>query len=80
MKEEHGDKAHLVIASGGNAGMAAASAARLLGLRTTVYLPLKSADMREPLMREGAEAIVGGENYDQAHQLASEAVRSLPHA
>lgn len=38
-KENHGPSIHLIIASGGNAGLAAACAAHTLDVKCTVVLP-----------------------------------------
>ena len=62
---------HLTIASGGNAGIAAASAARALGVPCTVFLPASAASLVGVLGREGppggkTDVRVGGENYQEA--------------
>ena len=74
-KEESGPSVHLVIASGGNAGLAAACAARTLGLRCTVFIPdgvTKSA--LQFLEREKADVIVMGRHYAEAFNAAKEMV------
>jgi threonine dehydratase len=59
--------AGVVIASGGNAGIAAALAAQRLGVRCEVFLPqLASAAKRERLMSLGAQVVVGGAAYVDA--------------
>ncbi len=56
--------AKLIVALGGNAGLATACAARSLGLLRTVYIPDGISDeMRLRLKQEDAEVIVGEENY-----------------
>ena len=59
--------AGVVIASGGNAGIAAACAARALGVRCEVFVPETSSPAkREALARLGAEVVVGGASYADA--------------
>lgn len=59
--------AGVVIASGGNAGIAAATAAQALGVRCEVFVPeLTSAAKREALRARGAELVVGGAAYADA--------------
>ena len=59
--------AGVVVASGGNAGIAVAEAARALGVRCEVFLPeLSSAAKRQALAELGAEVIVGGATYSDA--------------
>ncbi|KAF9466416.1 tryptophan synthase beta subunit-like PLP-dependent enzyme [Collybia nuda] len=70
-KKNHGASVHLVIASGGNAGLAAACAARVLEVRCSVFLPegatQKTLDL---LRREKAEVIVIGRHYAEALKAA----------
>ncbi len=64
VRDKHGPSAKLIVASGGNAGLATACAARSLGLLRTVYIPDGISDeMRLRLKQEDAEVIVGEENY-----------------
>ncbi|KAI0362688.1 tryptophan synthase beta subunit-like PLP-dependent enzyme [Trametes cingulata] len=71
----HGPDVHLIIASGGNAGLAAACAAKALKLRCTVYLPHGVSQSTIDFMRkEGAEVVIAGNYYLQALQRAQEAV------
>jgi threonine dehydratase len=59
--------AGVTIASGGNAGIAAAFAARALGLRCEVFVPeLSSPAKREALRALGAELVVQGAAYADA--------------
>jgi threonine dehydratase len=59
--------AGVVIASGGNAGIAAAAAARALGVRCEVFVPaLASTVKRQALAALGAEVFVGGAQYVDA--------------
>jgi L-serine/L-threonine ammonia-lyase len=74
-KEAYGPLVHLVIASGGNAGLAAACAAKQLGVRCTVYLPQGTTqNTLEILRREEAEVIVTGRFYAEALKAAREVV------
>lgn len=80
-KEEHGPSVHLVIASGGNAGLAAACAARSLNLRCTVFIPDGVAQSTLDLLgQENAEVIVGGQQYSEALKGAKEMVDKDPNA
>ncbi|KAI1792580.1 tryptophan synthase beta subunit-like PLP-dependent enzyme [Ganoderma leucocontextum] len=73
----HGPDTHLVIASGGNAGLAAACAASVLKLRCTVFLPQGVSQRTIDFMcKEGAEVVIGGDCYLQALQRAQAAVAS----
>jgi threonine dehydratase len=57
----------VVVASGGNAGIATAAAARALGVRCEVYLPGVSPEAkRARLLALGAEVVVVGELYADA--------------
>jgi L-serine/L-threonine ammonia-lyase len=61
----------VVCASGGNAGMAAAMAARGCGVPVTVVVPLTtSAAVREAIAARGASVIVHGSVWDEAHEHA----------
>lgn len=75
-KDTYGPSAHLVVASAGNAGLAAAAAARLLGLKCSVYLPVAvSEDVRRLLERENAHVVIAGEYYLEALREAEKAVK-----
>jgi threonine dehydratase len=59
--------AGVVIASGGNAGIAAATAAQALGVRCEVFVPeLTGEAKREALRLLGAQLVVGGPAYADA--------------
>ncbi len=59
----------VIIASGGNAGIAAAAAARALGVACEVFVPkITGAAKRERLHQLGATVVVGGTAYAQAHE------------
>ncbi|MES2783896.1 MAG: threonine/serine dehydratase [Pseudomonadota bacterium] len=57
----------VIVASGGNAGIATAAAARALGVKCEVFVPTISSAMKQARLRElGAEVIVTGAAYAQA--------------
>ena len=59
----------VIAASGGNAGIATALAARALGVRAEVFVPsVSSPAKRERLKALGAEVVVAGEVYAEALQ------------
>lgn len=75
-KENHGPSIHLIIASGGNAGLAAACAAHTLDVKCSVVLPEGVAESTlDFLQREKAHVIVAGKHYAEALQLAQKLVR-----
>ncbi len=60
-------EAGVVIASGGNAGIAVACAAQALGVRCEVFLPeLATAAKRQALAALHATVVVGGATYSEA--------------
>lgn len=64
---------HLVCASGGNAGLAVAYAARRFGVMATIYVPETTPEhTREALRAEGAEVVEAGESWDDAHEVAAD--------
>ncbi|MCO4744966.1 MAG: pyridoxal-phosphate dependent enzyme, partial [Proteobacteria bacterium] len=66
----------LVSSSGGNAGLAVAYAGRQLGVPVLVVVPESTpALMRERIAAEGAEVVVHGAVWDDAHALAVEAAK-----
>ncbi|OSD02844.1 tryptophan synthase beta subunit-like PLP-dependent enzyme [Trametes coccinea BRFM310] len=73
----HGPDVHLIIASGGNAGLAAACAANVLNVRCTVFLPHGVNQSTIDFMRkEGAQVVIEGNYYLQALQAARKAVEA----
>lgn len=61
----------VVTASGGNAGLAVAYAARELGLGATVFVPTTSPAVKVERIRDlGAEVVVGGDRYADAFEAA----------
>ncbi|KAG1723544.1 tryptophan synthase beta subunit-like PLP-dependent enzyme [Suillus paluster] len=75
-KEKHGPSVHLMIASGGNAGLAAAVAARALGVKCTVFLPINiSNETQQALRKHGADVVTIGEVYSQTLAALRDAVK-----
>ena len=67
------DAVDFVIASGGNAGIAAASAARLRGVRCTVVVPDAAPAAKVAVLRDlGAEVVSHGDRYAMAFDRAVE--------
>ena len=71
----------MVIASGGNAGLAAACAAKVLQIKCTVFLPDGATqNTRELLLRQNAEVVVCGRHHAEALQAAQSVVDREPNA
>jgi threonine dehydratase len=59
----------VIVASGGNAGIATAAAARALGVKCEVFVPTVSSAAKQAKLRElGAEVVVTGAEYAEALQ------------
>jgi threonine dehydratase len=57
----------VIVASGGNAGIATAAAARALGVRCEVFVPTVCSPAKQARLRElGAQVVVGGAAYAEA--------------
>ncbi|MDP3759765.1 MAG: threonine/serine dehydratase [Ramlibacter sp.] len=57
----------VTVASGGNAGIATAAAAKALGVKCEVFVPTVSSPMKQAKLRElGAEVVVTGAVYAEA--------------
>jgi L-serine/L-threonine ammonia-lyase len=68
----------VVCASGGNAGLAATLAARACGVAATIVVPSTTpADVREAIAARGAEVVVHGAVWDEAHAHAVALAQSL---
>nr|WP_238344229.1 threonine/serine dehydratase [Ramlibacter lithotrophicus] len=66
----------VVVASGGNAGIATAAAARRLGVRCEVFVPTVCSPAKQAKLRElGAHVVVGGDAYAQALDASMERQR-----
>ena len=75
--EKYGTSAHLVTSSGGNAGLAAATAAKALGVRCTVYVPETAEEAVKATLRAlGAEVVVAGPAWDNCDLAARQAVEA----
>ena len=62
----------VIVASGGNAGIATAAAARSLGVRCEVFVPIISSAAKQAKLRElGADVVVTGAAYSEALQACS---------
>lgn len=67
---------HLLASSGGNAGLAVAYSGRQLGVPVTVVVPKSTKQIAIDLLRqEGAEVIIHGEHWHEAHQHAMELLK-----
>ena len=57
----------MIVASGGNAGIATAAAAQALGVKCEVFVPTVSSATKQAKLRElGAQVVVTGDVYAQA--------------
>lgn len=75
----HGSSVHLIVASGGNAGLATATAANAFNVHCTVYLPSTASTHALKFFRtEGADVQVHGNIYDDALAAAKAAAASDP--
>jgi threonine dehydratase len=69
--------AGVVTASAGNHGQAVALAAREAGVNATVFMPQAAPMAKVDATRSyGAEVVLSGEGYDEAHAAACEAVEA----
>ncbi|KAK7041411.1 catabolic L-serine/threonine dehydratase [Paramarasmius palmivorus] len=74
--EKHGPQVHLIVASSGNAGYAAACAARNLRLRCTVFIPEGVPQRAIDLLKDQeAEVTVRGKIYLETLDAAKEAAK-----
>jgi threonine dehydratase len=63
--------AGIIAASGGNAGLAAANAARELGVPAEVYVPLTAPEVKvAKLAKLGARVVQAGDEYAEAYEAA----------
>jgi threonine dehydratase len=59
----------VIVASGGNAGIATAAAAKALGVKCEVFVPILSSPAKQAKLRElGADVVVTGAAYSDALQ------------
>ncbi|KAI0262897.1 tryptophan synthase beta subunit-like PLP-dependent enzyme [Gloeopeniophorella convolvens] len=77
----HGPALRVVCASGGNAGLAAACAARALGVPCTIFLPHGVDARTHAFLRDvGATVAIAGRFFAEALRAAEDAVRGDPDA
>ncbi|CAO1619587.1 unnamed protein product [Sympodiomycopsis kandeliae] len=75
---EHGPNVQIISSSGGNAGLAAATAARMLNLKCTVYCPESASDDVVALLQsENATVVRKGKAWDEANALAEATVDQI---
>ncbi|THH33988.1 hypothetical protein EUX98_g317 [Antrodiella citrinella] len=75
--QTRGPSVHLFVASGGNAGLAVATAAKALGALCTVYLPVGASERVKQFFRtEEADVHVQGNGYAEALSAARVASES----
>ncbi|KAK2460558.1 hypothetical protein APHAL10511_007028 [Amanita phalloides] len=80
-KDKHGPSVHAVIASGGNAGLAAAYAARVLDVKCTVHLPMGAASTTLSFLRQQkANVIITGAFYSETLETARKVLEQDEHA
>ncbi|PWN23958.1 tryptophan synthase beta subunit-like PLP-dependent enzyme [Microstroma glucosiphilum] len=74
-----GAKLRVITSSGGNAGLAASTASRIIGVPCTVYCPETTPDhMVELFKAEGATVVRQGKAWDDANAMAEAAVAEDP--
>ncbi|KAJ9098117.1 hypothetical protein QFC21_004446 [Naganishia friedmannii] len=80
--EKYGDKTHIITSSGGNAGLAAAVAAKTLGVKCTVIVPRRTeASIVRTLKELGAEVDNDkAEAWDDADRMARQILEREPEA
>lgn len=67
---------HIVAASGGNAGYAAAYAARQLGMKATIFVPKVTKQVFiDYIKSQGATVVIYGENFSEASVRAQEFIK-----
>ena len=70
---------HIVSASGGNAGIAAAYAARKLGLKATVFVPTITKQLFiDRIKAQGANVVIHGDDFSQSGMRAQEFMKEQP--
>jgi len=76
---EKGDCAHVVIASGGNAALGVACAARGVGLKCSTFMPVSTPDaVVAYVKRQGADVHLEGDEYFHALQRSEEFLKDDP--
>ncbi|KAI6028313.1 tryptophan synthase beta subunit-like PLP-dependent enzyme [Pisolithus orientalis] len=80
-KAQHGPSVHILVASTGNAGLAAAIAARKLGVKCTIYLPFSTREETQVrLLKQGAKVLVVGQIYADSVAAMREEAKADPNA
>ncbi|KAI9566515.1 tryptophan synthase beta subunit-like PLP-dependent enzyme, partial [Boletus coccyginus] len=80
-RAQYGPALHVFIASAGNGGLAAAVAARTLGIRCTIYLPIVVArDTQNMLRKQGANVVLVGQIYSDSLKAMYQAAEEDPNA
>ncbi len=75
-KQRLGDDVHLVVASGGNAALAAAASAKQLAVKCTVFVHNGTEPaIVERIKNDGGEVVFGGLGWDEVNQAAQDFVR-----
>jgi L-serine/L-threonine ammonia-lyase len=78
---QYGPTLHAFIASSGNGGLAAAVAARKLGVRCTVYLPtIVPKGTQDMLRKQGANVVLVGQIHSDALKAMYQAAEEDPNA
>ncbi|CAE6490259.1 unnamed protein product [Rhizoctonia solani] len=78
--KEHGSDALLVMASGGNAGLALAWAGKTLSAHTKIYIPTAAHELEPVLAAAGADVVIGGNDYSEALACAEQFCSQNKHA
>ncbi|KAG8716402.1 hypothetical protein FRC11_013385 [Ceratobasidium sp. 423] len=78
--KKHGPNVLLVMASGGNAGLALAWAGKALGVRTKIYIPSAAYEVQPTLAAAGADVVIGGNDYSEALASAEQLCSQDDHA
>lgn len=80
-KAKYGPSVHVLAASSGNAGLATAIAARKLGIKCTIYLPISTRQATQIRLRQqGADVVVVGQIYADSAMAMREAAKVDPNA
>lgn len=77
LKEEFGDDVSIITASSGNHGLACAYASKLLDMKSKVYVPVSTPQIKKDNIRAlGATLVETGETYDSSFISACEEAES----
>lgn len=80
--EQYGDKTYIVTSSGGNAGLAAATAAKTLGVKCTVIVPRKTEAAVVQMLKDLGAQVENqtADVWDDADRMARQIVEQHPEA